>query len=368
MFPPRYILICRPDFYVPMSNTINFNRAKLTTLTLAQVGNSLRSEPLRTSNELCRFSNDDTGVLTLSFLKPFRNLERRALSHDSSLDLNEVYRYASDIFKDSEDLLSQGRKIARHLYKTSKHPNIKAGDLCVALIDDVLVDGEPLQAISIIKSESRVPFLEVSDMDGNLQLITHRGISPEKIDKGCLIINHDQEGGYLVYTFDKASSDAHFWMRDFLGVKYRKDNDYVTKRYADMAVSFAKEGLPEEMEAEKKTRVANRAMNYFEERDEFDLKGFREEALQEAEIIEQFDEFRGKQDEEDGAPLPETFEIDKKIAKKAGNKFRSSIKLDSGVNISFAPAFKEADEGVIERGFDEGKQMKFIKVYYEEEI
>lgn len=351
-----------------MSNTINFNRANLTTLTLAQVGNSLRSEPLRTSNELCRFSNDDTGVLTLSFLKPFRNLERRALSHDSSLDLNEIYRYCTEIFKDSEALLSHGRKIARHLYKTSKHPNIKAGDLCVALIDDVMVDGEPLQAISIIKSESRVPFLEVTDTDGNLQLVTHRGISPEKIDKGCLIINNDKDGGYLVYTFDKASSDAHFWMRDFLGVKYRKDNDYVTKRYADMAVSFAKEGLPEEMEAEDKCRVANRAMNYFEERDEFDLKGFREEALQEPGIIEQFDDFRGKQDEEDGKPLPETFEIDKKIAKKAGNKYRSTIKLDSGVNLSFAPAFKDAEDDVIERGFDEGKQLKFIKIYYEEEI
>jgi len=351
-----------------MSNTINFNRAKLTTLTLAQVGNSLRSEPLRTSNELCRFSDDDTGVLTLSFLKPFRNLERRALSHDSSLDLNEIYRYTTEIFKDPENLLSHGRKIARHLYKMSKHPNIKAGDLCVALIDDVLVDGEPLQALSIIKSESRVPFLEVSDNDGNLQLITHRGISPEKIDKGCLIINNDKEGGYLVYTFDKASSDAHFWMRDFLGVKFRKDNDYATKRYADMAVSFAKEGLPEDMEAEEKYRVANRAMNYFEEKDEFDLKGFREEALQEPGIIEQFDEFHGKQDEEDGEPLPESFEIDKKIAKKSGSRFRSTIKLDSGVNLSFAPVFKEAEDGVIERGFDEGKQQKYIKIFYGEEI
>lgn len=366
MFPPLLQLIF-PDSF-PMSNTVNFNRAKLTTLTLAQVGNSLRSEPLRTSNELCRFADDDTGVLTLSFLKPFRNLERRALSHESSLDLNEIYRYASEIFKDPEALLSHGRKIARHLYKTSKHPNIKAGDLCVALIDDVLVDGEPLQAVSIIKSESRVPFLEVSDSDGNLQLITHRGISPDKIDKGCLIINRDQESGYLVYTFDKASSDAHFWMRDFLGVKFRKDNDYVTKRYADMAVSFAKEGLPEEMEAEKKTRVANRAMDYFEERDEFDLQGFREEALAEPDIIEKFDDFRGQQDEEDGAPLPERFEIDKKIAKKAGNKFRAAIKLDSGVNVNFTPAFRDADDGVVERGYDAGKEMKFIKIYYQEEL
>ncbi len=351
-----------------MSNTINFNRAKLTTLTLAQVGNSLRSEPLRTSDELCRFSDDDSGALTLSFLKPFRNLERRALSHCDSLDLNEVYRYATAIFKDNDALLGHGRKIARHLYKISKHPNIKAGDLCVALIDEVMVDGDPYQALSIIKSESRVPFLEVSDKDGNLRLISHRGISPEKIDKGCLIVNFDKEGGYLVYTFDKASSDAHFWMKDFLGVKYRKDNDFMTKRYADMCVSFAKEGLPEEMPAEEKYRVVNRAMEYFEEKDDFDLKGFKEEALQEPQIIENFDEFYSEQAEVDGEKLKESFTIDKKIAKKSGNKFRSTIKLDSGVNISFAPAFKDADEDVVERGFDEEKQLKYIKIYYGDEI
>ncbi len=351
-----------------MSNTVNFNRAKLTTLTLAQVGNSLRAEPLRTSNELCKFADDDTGVLTLSFLKPFRNLERRALHHSDSLDLNDVYRYSSVIFNDSEALLTHGRKIARHLYKISKHPNIKSGDLCVALIDDVMVDGEPHQALSIIKSENRVPFLEIADHEGNLRLITHRGISPEKIDKGCLIIDYDKEGGYLVYTFDKASSDAHFWMRDFLGVKFRKDSDYMTKRYADMCVEFAKEGLPEEMAAEEKFRVANRAINYFEEKDEFDLSGFKEEALQEPKIIEKFDDFYNNQEDEDGEKLKESFPIDKKIAKKSGNKFRSTIKLDSGVNISFAPAFRDADEDVIERGFDEEKQLKYIKIYFGEEI
>ncbi|BDS08920.1 hypothetical protein NT6N_39600 [Oceaniferula spumae] len=351
-----------------MPHTLNFRRAKLTMLSLARVGNPLRSEPLRTSKELCTLSDADNAILTPSFLKPFKALERRAFAHHSSLELNEVYRYAATIFESKETLCEQGRKIARHLYNTSKHPNIKAGDLCVALVEDVLVDGDPLQAISIIKSESRVPFLEVTDADGNLQLVTHQGISPDKIDKGCLIVNCDKEGGFLVYTFDKTSSGTNFWMRDFLGVKFRRDDDFMTKRYADMCVSFAKEGLPEEMGAEEKCRVANQAIGYFEERDEFDLKHFREEALKEPEIIEKFDEFRGQQDEEDGAKLEETFTIDKKIARKAGNRFRSTIKLDSGVNLSFAPAFKESDASVFERGFDDEKQMKYVKIYYQEEI
>lgn len=351
-----------------MPFTLNFRRAKLSALSLAKVGNPLRSEPLRTSRELCRLSDEDNGVLTPSFLRPFKNLEAKYFAHHASLDLNEVYRYAGKIFEASDELLTQGRKIARHLYNTSKHPNIKSGDLCVALVNDLLVDGEPLQAISIIKSESRVPFLEISDREGNLQLIAHQGISPDKIDKGCLIVNTCKEEGYLVYTFDKSSAGTHFWMRDFLGVKFRRDNDYMTRRYADMCVSFAKEGLPEEMGAEQKCRLANQAMDYFQERDEFDLNHFCEEALKEPEIIERFEEFRDNQDEEDGGKLEETFAIDKRVARKAGNRFRGTMKLDSGVNISFSPAFKESDKSIFERGFDEEKQMRFVKIYYEEEL
>lgn len=357
-----------PKFVSTMPHTLNFRRAKLTGLALARVGNPLRSEPLKTSKEVCRFSGEDNAILTPSFLKPFKNLERRAFAHHSSLELNEVYRYAGTIFDKPGALAEQGRKIARHLYNTSKHPNIKSGDLCVGLVADVLVDGEPFAAVSIIKSESRVPFLEVADSGGNLQLITHQGISPDKIDKGCLIVNCDRDDGFLVFTFDKTSSGTHFWMRDFLGVKFRRGDDFMTKRYADMCVSFAKEGLPEEMAAEEKCRVANQAIGYFEERDEFDLAHFREEALKEPKIIEQFDAFRGRQTEEDGGDLDETFTIDKKIARKAGNRFRSTIKLDTGVNLSFAPAFKEADESVFERGFDDGKQMKYLKIYYREEL
>ncbi len=351
-----------------MSITLNFRRAKLSSLSLAKVGNPLRTEPLRTSKELCSFSDEDSTVLTPSFLKPFKSLEMKSFEHHSSLELNEVYRYAAAIFDNPEILLEQGRKISRHLYNTSKHPNIKSGDLCVALVKDVLVDGEPMMAISLIKSESRVPFLEIADTDGNLQLITHQGISPDKIDKGCLILNTQKDKGYVVYTFDKTSAGTHFWMRDFLGVKFRKNDDYMTKRYADMAVSFAKEGLPEEMEAEEKYRVANQAMSYFEEKDEFDLKHFREEALKEPAIIEKFDEFQANQDEEDGGKLEEKFTIAKNVAKKSGNKFRSAIKLDTGVNINFMPAFKDADSESIERGFDDAKKKKFIKIYYEEEI
>ncbi|MGB0774574.1 MAG: nucleoid-associated protein [Akkermansiaceae bacterium] len=358
-----------------MSHTINFRRAKLVSLSLARVGNPLRNEPLRTSKELCHFSPEDEGILTPSFLKPFQNLESKALSHHSSLEMNEVWRSAAECFERPDALLAEGKKVARHLYDISKHPNIKSGDLCIALVQDVLVNGDACRALSIIKSESRVPFLEITDTDGSLTLVTHQGISPEKIDKGCLIIDTEKDNGYLVYTFDKTSSGTHFWVRDFLGAKFRRNDDYMTRRYADMCVSFAKEGLPEEMGAEQKHRVASQTMDYFQEKEEFDLDNFRQEALKEPDLIEKFDSYRGRQSggddegaEEEDEKLDEQFTIAKKIAKKASSKFRSGMKLDCGVNISFTPAFQGADEEMFQRGVDEETGLKYVKIYYEEEL
>lgn len=346
----------------------NFNKATLTHVSLAKIGNPLRGESLKTSKDVCTFDQADKDVLTLAFLKPFRNLDRYHFHHSSSLDLHEMHSFVSTIFEQPERFLTYSRKIARHLYDKTKHPNIKSGDLCIALLDYVQIDGTPCQAISIVKSESLIPFLEISDHDGDLQLTTHNGIYPDKIDKGCLIVNHDKDGGYLVYTFDKGGSDTNFWVRDFLGARARKDDDFKTKRYAEMCVSFADEGLPPSMTQEERYRVANDAMQYFNERENFDAKHFQEEVLKEPEIVENFNRYKANFTDEDGDPLAETFAINKLVAKKAGSKIKANIRLDTGVMLKFTPDFAERAEEIMERGYDEKMQMKFIKVFYNDEV
>ena len=62
---------------------------------------------------------------------------------------------------------------------------------------------EPVQTSrALCKSESKVPFLQISSVDGDLVLTTQQGIYPDKIDKGCLIINHSRSEGFVVYLFD----------------------------------------------------------------------------------------------------------------------------------------------------------------------
>ena len=337
-------------------------------MALAKVGNPLRDEPLQTSKSLCHFKPEDAELLTTCFLKPFKSLDAHQFKHHEGVDRNEVYRYTSEIFDNGDSLLEMGRNIANHLYARSRHPNIKSGDLCVAVINDVEVSGEKCQGLCIVKSESKVPFRQIALHEGDLRLTTQRGIYPDKIDKGCLIVNREREAGYLVYMFDKGGATPHFWNRDFLGVEPRRNDDFLTKRYADLCVAFAKDGLPEETEEEERLEIANRSISYLEDEDEFDLQRFRDYALKEPDLVEKFDEFKTSYEEEKGEELEEAFTVAKPVAVKAKKRLKGKIKTDTGAQLYFSSQFIDEAGKYLQRGFDDNKQMHFLKVYYNSEV
>lgn len=350
-----------------MHPSLNLKDARLQGMGLAKVGNPLRKETLQTSKELCQFDAEEGALLTHCFLKPFRSLERHRFDHTESAGGNEVYEHARAIFASNEQLLERSAKIARHLYAKSRHPNIKAGDLCIGLLDNAGVSGEPTQGLCLIKSESKVPFLQIAVVDGDLRLVTQEGIYPDKIDKGCLIINHDSESGYLVYVFDKSGGGTHFWIRDFLGVVPADDDDYHTRRYSEMCVAFAAKGLPGETGAEERVEIANRAFDYLEENREFDLDDFKKTALEEPDLIEQFSQFQANYEEERGQPLSEKFVVVKEAAEKAKKRLKARLKLDTGVDIRFSSGFVKQSDQFLERGFDGDRHMNFVKIYFHEE-
>lgn len=350
-----------------MALVTNFNTAIVEGIALAKVGNPQRGETLKMSKELCKFGDKDTAVLTFAFLKPFKNLERYHFHHHTDIELNELYGYVDNAFQKKEDFLNQARKAARLLFEKSQHPNIKSGDLCIAYIEGVQVAGEMYDAISIVKSESQVSFLEIADRDGDLELITHNGIYPDKIDKGVLIVNYEKEAGFLVYTFDKSGGETNFWVKDFLGARKRRDSEYKTKQYAEMCNSFVKEGLDDEVTEEDRFKIANKATQYLSEKDVFNAAHFEEEALEDPKVIEKFHSFKSHYQDDEGNAIDEEFEIENTVAKKVGGKFKPAIRLDSGVIIRFTPDFMDGDD-VIERGVDEATGKKFVKVFYQEEV
>tara|TARA_R110002096_G_scaffold122929_3_gene266108 strand:- start:25954 stop:27009 length:1056 start_codon:yes stop_codon:yes gene_type:complete len=350
-----------------MSQKVNFKEAALGMMTLAKVGNSLREEPLQTSKTLCKFNDSEAELLTHCFLKSFRSLELHQLTHHGDLRQNELFAYATAIFDNNDTLLENGALIAKHLYAKSNHPNIKPGDLCVALIDNITVGGDSLQALSIIKSESKVPFLQVAVHEGDLKLTTQQGIYPDKIDKGCLIINCEREHGFHVYLFDKAGGETNFWNRDFVGAMPVKNEDYLTRRYSELCVAFAEEGLPEETRQEERIEVANKALSYLTETDNFNLDKFQNEALEDPGLIEQFTSFKNEYEEESGHTLDSSFDVSKKEATKAKKRLKGRMKLDVGVDLRFSSGFIDQSEKFMERGFDDDKHMQFVKVYYHKE-
>lgn len=362
-----------------MSAKIRFTSASATGLVLAKVGHPQRDEPLETSKEVFKIAEEDQEALTALFLKPFKNLVAHRFSHHSSLDQHEMNVCARTIFESQDALYEKGCEIARRLYSKSNHPNIKSGDLCISLVEEIDVDGQLTQGICILKSESVVPFLSISTRDGDLHLHTEQGINPDKIDKGCLILNHMEKKGYYVLTFDRSGTDSRFWVRDFLGVLPITDPSFLTKNYTHMAVAFLEKekkdhkAAPQEAEDDvppwETSNASQDALSYFEGKEKFSLQEFEEEVLKTPDAKARFAEHRSKIEAEQGQRLDDSFEISKKDVSKVKKKFSQSVmKLDTGVEIRLKPSAVAKADKVLEHGFDETRKMKFIKVFFNEDL
>jgi len=354
-----------------MSAKIRFSSATATGLVLAKVGHPQRDEPLQTSKQVFKIPDPDQETLTALFVKPFKNLAAHRFSHHASLDQHEMNTCSAAIFAAADCLLEKGREIAQRLYAKSNHPNIKSGDLCISLIRDIEVNGEMTQGICILKSESVVPFLSISTRDGDLQLHTEQGINPDKIDKGCLILQHLAQKGYYVLTFDRSGTESRFWVRDFLGVVPITDSPFLTNKYAGMAVAF----LEEEKKAAPRdddsppwgdSNAARDALTYFEGKEHFSLQEFEEQVLKSPESAAKFAAHRARIEEEQGQRFDDRFEISHKDVIRAKKKIGALMKLDTGVEIRLKPAVIADPDRVLQHGFDPKRKMKFIKIYFNE--
>jgi hypothetical protein len=356
-----------------MSIKIRFSSAITTGLVLAKVGHPQRDEPLLTSKEVCQIAGDDQEILSAIFVKPFKNLGGYRFSHHASLEHHEMNAFAAAIFAAPDNLLEIGCDIAKRLYAKSNHPNIKSGDLCICLIRDIEVNGELTQGLCLLKSESVVPFLSISTRNGDLQLSTEQGINPEKIDKGCLILNHLPQKGYHVMTFDRSGTDSRFWVRDFLGLAPITDSPFLTSKYANMAVAFVEQETKQQPRNDdappwETCSAARDALSYFEGKEKFSLQEFEEQVLKTPEAAARFATHRAQVEKEQGHRLEDSFDISKKDVNKAKKKVNAVIKLDTGVEIHLKSSLAGRPESVIERGYDAAKGMKFIKVFFNQDL
>ncbi|MEM6347612.1 MAG: nucleoid-associated protein [Bacteroidota bacterium] len=348
----------------------DLSQARLTTLTVHRAGNKVRNEGVLAAKDIYPLEEQTMQILEDFFLKPFKSDEFFKFSHETDLEMNEVYTYCRRIFERSrKEFVKESSNILTHLYQTSIHPHIKSGELYVAHFRECMVDEVELEAIGIFKTEHKDIFLHLSENAEaeQMDLRIEQGIHTKKLDKGCLIFNTFADDGYTVLMVNQNSEDTQYWRDEFLGVQRIQDNSFQTQSYLNLAKDFCENVLAEGEDRKEQVLFLNKSMNYFNKSENFDVDDFRADVMEKMEQREAFDHFRESYEEDNQLKYEEPFSISKFAVRQMKKHFKTVIKLDNGIQIVLPQ--KNTDEAAtfVERAYDEQKDMYYYKVYYTKE-
>lgn len=337
---------------------------KIHNCAIHRIGNKLRDEGVSLSNSYLDIIISTQEILIDYFLSPFSSEEYFQFYHDSGIEYNVVYGAASQIFDKPETLYEQSVNLAKHLYDQSTHPKIKGGEFYTVYFKDCIVDGDTVDAIGLFKSENKDTFLKVSHERGNFNLESEQGINIKKLDKGCLVFNKERENGYVVAIVDNTNKgvDAQYWIDDFLHVRQRKDEFANTQNVMAMAKNFVTKELPKQFEVSKADQIdlLNKSLQFFKEKDSFDLEEFAHEVIEQPEVIESFHNFKRNYESENDISIDDSFTISNYAFKKQQRSYKRVINLDKKIQIIINGNRDHVEQGEDEKG-------KFYKVYYNSE-
>lgn len=349
---------------------ISYFESDLTEAAVHHVGNQLKDEYLSLSEQAVDLDDDILrGLLLQFFIRPFeKNNERyKFYNENDRLELNDVWRIASDHFEGRLSLLEASTQLARHLFASSSHPNIKAGELYVVHFDNMQLDGQLYQALGVFKSESKEAYLKVKTQKTGLGLsYEQEAININKLDKGCLIFNTDAATGFQLAIIDHTnrSQEAQYWKDDFLKVKIRNNDFNQTDTLLGVYKSYVTKKIDEEFEVGQTDKIdlLNRSMKYFKDKEVFDLDEFTTEVIGNEQGIASFLNYKKNFEDEFQTSIADSFEIHDAAVKKQARSYKSVLKLDKNFHI-----YIHGDKELIEKGFDEEKHMSYYKVYFQQE-
>jgi hypothetical protein len=350
---------------------ISFFEASLAELSIHRIGNKSEDEFYVLSESSMVIQDEQLKDLLLQyFLGPYAKVNEvyRFFHPNDDLNLNEVYHFAESIFEKGTGFHENSQQLAKYLYEISSHPKIKSGELYVAYVENLQIEGELHDAIGIFKSETKESYLKVYPEHNGFNIsYEQEAINIHKLDKGCLIINTEKEEGYKVLVIDQTnrSTEAVYWKDEFLKLKIRNDNYNQTNNVLGVYKSFVTQKLDEDFELSKADKVdlLNKSMKYFKEKESFDLDEFSNEVIANADGIESFKNFKKSYEEEFDTTIADSFDISEAAVKKQSRAFKSIIKLDKNFHI-----YIHGNKELIEKGFDDDKSMNFYKVYFKEEL
>ena len=132
---------------------------RIAALAVHIVGNKAKDEPLLVSPALSG-QVGDTGLmqtLTAYFAGGFKSEEYYNLHHETDLACNEVYNFVCKVFDDRETFYDNSVGLARHLYETGTHPQIKGGEFYVVYFTGCRFGGEAGASCSIPSAKKASP-------------------------------------------------------------------------------------------------------------------------------------------------------------------------------------------------------------------
>jgi hypothetical protein len=353
-------LYLQPFFIMNLPNTI------LEKLIIHYVGNKNNNDPIFLSPQAPELSEESLYIIQDSFLGRFKNNhEYHSFSHDASLQYNELYQYCKQLFANDSSFTEVSGNIARHLYNQSTHPKVKGGEFYIAYFDGLPVESKVCKAIGMFKTENKAFFLDAEQDGKAIQLHMKEGVEVNKADKGCLIIDTNEEEGYDVLLFDNQSrgEEAVYWKEKFLAVSPKKNEFHNTQHFLTLTKQFITGTLEEELKVPRNEQVEllHKSIDYFKSHDSFDIDEFQSEVFAQDDRIEAFRNFGSRYVENNDFDLAAQFDISPEAVKKQSRIFKSVIKLDRNFHI-----YVHGRTDLIEKGVDlDGR--KYYKIYYQDE-
>ncbi len=348
---------------------INLYSAQIESLSIHRVGNKSKAEGLFVSQDPYPLSDELTPLIKEFFFKSFREKEESyyKFEHEADLEFHDLFNIAKKIFDNPSATHLLSEEIAKHLYAQSEHPHIKAGELYIVHLDNILIDNNKTDAIGIFKSELKQDFLQFRESGTNLEMILEQGINLNKLDKGALIFNHKEEEGYKVLSVDSNRYDTKYWLESFLGVSAFEDDNFYTKKYLKFCQDFAKDVVRPAEDKKEEVLFMNRAVNHFAKNDAFEETAFVNEVLENPDLIPEFKHYKTEQAPKYKIEDLTEFPISNKAVSSQRKKIKNVISLDTNIQIKMDFINPESAEKFVEKGWDEEKQMYYYLVYFNKE-
>jgi hypothetical protein len=344
-----------------------FTEASLDRLTVHYTGNKQNGGALLVSRQEQVPDDDIREKMREALLQKFTNChERYAFHHTSSLEFNEVYNFVHRIFREPAEFYDLSLKIAAHLFEVSVHPKIKPGEIYVTLFSNILIDDRSVNAIGLFKAETKTLFADLIPGMDDLDLQLKEGSELSRLDKGCLILEQEEQEGYELMIFDAngKGEEALYWKDKFLSVMIRQNEFLHTHGFLSMTKNYVTQHMPDEFEVSKTEQIdiLNRSMDYFKTHGNFNKSEFEEEVLHHEDLINSFRKYDENYRKTNELDQINEFEISPQAVKKQARVFKSVIKLDRNFHI-----YIHGDRQLIEKGYDDALQKHYYKIYFEQE-